>query len=239
MRIFDAHCHIEKTLQGYNLQAQHRNIIFNDVDLYKRLHVNVDAQDTKTLLFDFRRNLDFVTEQATKKAIQGFKVHSRIQKLNVSAYEELYDAFQTIEAEHLPVVFDAFYTGSELEYQPNLEKIVEFARLFPNNTVIIAHCGGYRVLEYLQHLKNVPNIVFELSFSLSYLQYSSVYRDFELLLRFADRNRIIFGTDFPYVDAQDQLKVFLKMADDLNISETDSDKILFGNACGLFGGLIV
>ena len=43
MRIFDAHCHIEKTLQGYNLQTQHRNIIFNDVDLYKLRHLVENA----------------------------------------------------------------------------------------------------------------------------------------------------------------------------------------------------
>ena len=54
------------------------------------------------------------------------------------------------------------------------------------------------------------------------------------MLRFADRNRIIFGTDFPYVDANDQLQVFLQLADELNMSEEDRDKILFANACGLF-----
>jgi predicted TIM-barrel fold metal-dependent hydrolase len=234
MRIFDVHCHIEKTLVGYNIPAQQKNIIFNDIELYIQKQHEVGGTDTKTLLFDFEKNLAFVKEQVKKKSIQGFKVHSRLQKIAEADYEELYDAFQGIDAEGLPVVFDAFYTGNQMEFQPNLNRIIEFARLFPNNTVIIAHCGGYRVLEYLQHLKNVNNIVFELSFSLSYLKYSSVLKDFQLLLRFADRNRIIFGTDFPYVDANDQLQVFLQLADELNMSEEDRDKILFANACGLF-----
>ena len=235
MRIFDAHCHIEKTLEGYNIPSQQKNIIFNDIELYKNKQYEVVGNDTKTLLFDFKKNLAYVKEQLKTKAIQGFKVHSRLQQIAEADYEELYDAFQGMDADGLPVVFDAFYTGNQMEFQPNLNRIIDFARLFPKNTIIIAHCGGYRVLEYLQHLKNVNNIVFELSFSLSYLQYSSVFKDFQLLLRFADRNRIIFGTDFPYVDAKDQLQVFLRLADELNMNEADRDKILFGNACGLFG----
>jgi predicted TIM-barrel fold metal-dependent hydrolase len=106
--------------------------------------------------------------------------------------------------------------------------------LFPDNTFIIAHSGGIRVMDYFLHLKNCTNVVFELSLSLSYLKHSSVYADFGVLLRFGDRNRIIFGTDFPYVDAQDQLKVFLKMADDLNMNETDREKILYTNARHLY-----
>jgi predicted TIM-barrel fold metal-dependent hydrolase len=82
-------------------------------------------------------------------------------------------------------------------------------------------------------------VVFELSLSLSYLKHASVHADFGVLLRFGDRNRIIFGTDYPYVDANDQLQVFLHLADELNMSEADRDKILFGNACGLFGSRTV
>jgi predicted TIM-barrel fold metal-dependent hydrolase len=108
------------------------------------------------------------------------------------------------------------------------------ASLFPDNTFIIAHSGGIKVLEYFLHLKNCPNVVFELSLSLSYLKHSSVFADFGVLLRFGDRNRIVFGTDFPYVDANDQLQCFLKLADSLSINETDRDKILYTNAQNLY-----
>jgi predicted TIM-barrel fold metal-dependent hydrolase len=130
----------------------------------------------------------------------------------------------------LPTVIDAFYIGEDLDVQPNLKRIAEMASLFPDNTFIIAHSGGIKVLEYFLHLKNCPNVVFELSLSLSYLKHSSVFADFGVLLRFGDRNRIVFGTDFPYVDATSQLSQLLKISRELGLTEQDQDKILYANA---------
>lgn len=239
MRLFDAHFHIDRGAEGYNLQPQHRNWIFNRTDQYVEWTAKVPTTDTQTLIFDYKKQEEYVVSEALSGRIQGLKIHSRLMKLQDHDYPDLFDAYSRLSHLKLPTVIDAFYIGGEMEVQPNLNRIAEMVGLFPDNTFIIAHSGGIRALEYFLQLKNFPNVVFELSLSLSYLKHSSVYADFWVLLRFADRNRIIFGTDFPYVDAQDQLKVFLKMADDLNISETDRDKILFGNACGLFNRLLV
>jgi predicted TIM-barrel fold metal-dependent hydrolase len=53
-------------------------------------------------------------------------------------------------------------------------------------------------------------------------------------MRFADRNRIIFGTDFPYIDAKDQLESFLTISGELNIGDTDLEKMVYLNAKQIF-----
>jgi predicted TIM-barrel fold metal-dependent hydrolase len=236
MRLFDAHFHIDRGAEGYNLQPEGRNWIFNRIDQYKEWIDKVPAGDTQTLIFDFQKQQDWVVAEAASGRVQGLKIHSRLLGIQDHDYPDLFDAYSRVAHLKLPTVTDAFYIGHELDIQPNLQRIAEMVSLFPDNTFIIAHSGGIRVMDYFLHLKNCPNVVFELSLSLSYLKHSSVYADFGVLLRFADRNRIIFGTDFPYVDAQDQLKVFLKMADDLNMNETDREKILYTNAKKLFIG---
>lgn len=234
MRIFDAHYHIDRGAEGYNLQPVFKNWIFNSTEQYKEWTTQVPQTDTQTLIFDFTKQQEYVVAEAASGRIDGLKIHSRLLKIQDHDYADLYDAYSRVSGLNLPTVIDAFYIGGEMEFQPNLNRIAEMVKLFPDNTFIIAHAGGIKVLEYFLQLKNCPNVVFELSLSLSYLKHSSVYRDFSVLLRFADRNRIVFGTDFPYVDANDQLQVFLQLAADLNMSEEDKDKILYENACGLF-----
>lgn len=235
MRIFDAHYHLDKGEENYNIEADRRNYIFNYIEQYRLHSSNIDQKHPRSLLFDFSDEFNFVKQEVKSGRIQGLKIHSRLQKLHDEDYEKLFDAYSEVSDHKLPTILDAFYFGDDLSVQPNLNRIAQMVKLFPDNTFIIAHSGGIRVLEYFLHLKNLPNVVFELSLSLSYLKYASVHRDFSVLLRFGDRNRIIFGTDFPYVDAGDQLNVFLYLAHELGIREADMDKILFANAERVFG----
>jgi len=239
MRLFDAHYHIDRGADAYSILPQHRNWIFNWTEQYREWTAKVPETDTQTLIFDYKKQEEYVVSEALSGRIQGLKIHSRLMKLQDHDYPDLFDAYNRVSHLKLPTVIDAFYIGGEMEVQPNLNRIAEMTDLFPDNTFIIAHSGGIRALEYFLQLKNRPNVVFELSLSLSYLEHASVHADFGVLLRFGDRNRIIFGTDYPYVDAGDQLNVFLRLAEELNMSEEDRDKILFGNAWGLFGGGIV
>jgi predicted TIM-barrel fold metal-dependent hydrolase len=230
MRIFDAHYHIDRGAEGYNLQPEGRNWIFNQTQQYLDWTDKVPSTDTKTLIFDFHKKQDWVVAEATSGRIQGLKIHSRLLCIREHDYPDLFDAYSRVSYLKLPTVIDAFYIGEDLDVQPNLKRIAEMASLFPDNTFIIAHSGGIKVLEYFLHLKNCPNVVFELSLSLSYLKHSSVFADFGVLLRFGDRNRIVFGTDFPYVDATSQLSQLLKISRELGLTEQDQDKILYANA---------
>jgi predicted TIM-barrel fold metal-dependent hydrolase len=236
MKIFDTHYHIDRGTEGYNIQPQKRNWIFNFTDQYK-LHVSsVPKDDTRTLIFDYNHQLPFIRQEITSGQLAALKIHSRLLKITDTDYSDLFDAFSPFSHFGLPVIMDAFYFGDELEVQPNLRRIAEMAKLFPETTFIIAHSGGIKVLEYFLHLKNLPNVVFELSLSLSYLKHASVYKDFEVLLRFGDKNRIIFGTDFPYVDPADQLGQFLKISREIALTDEDQEKILYTNAVRIFGG---
>lgn len=234
MEIFDAHFHIDRGLDDYNIQATHRNVIFNFVKQYMEHSSSMLATDSITLIFDYKTNLDFVLQQINQKKISALKIHSRLQQIGVNDYENLTEAYKLVSDKNLPTIIDAFYIGDDIDFQPNLQKIVHFVKMFPKNTFIIAHSGGIKVLEYFLHLRTLPNVVFELSLSLEYLKYTSVLADFKQLLRYGDRNRIIFGTDFPYINASNHLETFLNLAEELKMNEADKHKILFENAKNLF-----
>jgi predicted TIM-barrel fold metal-dependent hydrolase len=234
MKVFDCHFHIDKGTVDYSIEADKRNIIFNSVEQYQNNDLSGFENDSISLIFDYKNNLNFVTEQIQKKSIQGLKIHSRIQQITDEDYVGLFKAFEPFANKGLPIIIDAFYYGSDYEYQPNLRRIIEMVKLFPDTKFIIAHSGGIKVLEYFLHLKNIQNVYFDLAFSLSYLKNASVYQDFKVLLRFGDHEKILFGTDFPYVKADDQLNRFLELVDELKISEESIVKMLYNNSNNIF-----
>jgi predicted TIM-barrel fold metal-dependent hydrolase len=234
MKVFDCHFHTDKGTVDYSIAAVKRNIIFNSIEQFKNIDLTGFENDSISLIFDYKDNLNFVAEQIQKKSIQALKIHSRIQHIADEDYAVLFKAFETFANKGLPVIIDAFYYGSDYEYQPNLRRIIEMVKLFPNTKFIIAHSGGIKVLEYFLHLRSFDNVYFDLAFSLAYLKTASVYQDFKVLLRFGNYEKILFGTDYPYVKADDQLNSFLELVDELEISEESIGKMLYDNSNSIF-----
>lgn len=237
MRIFDNHFHIDQGLKDYDIDIVKKNIIFNFFEQFESRNTEAEVNDTITLIFDYNKKLNEIQNYAEKSQIQGFKIHTRLQKISTDDYPDLFDAFQTVEKYKLPVIIDAFYTGHNFSIQPNLSRIAEMIQLFPENNFVIAHSGGIKALEYFMHLRKLPNVYFDLSFSLAYLQHASVYQDFKTLIRFGDKEKILFGTDFPFISAKNQLTAFIDIARELVLSEQHIDNILFANSDRVFGAM--
>jgi predicted TIM-barrel fold metal-dependent hydrolase len=235
MKLFDCHFHITDGEQHYGIQPDARNVIFNYISEYEQKKEELKQSDCISLIFEFRNALDFVEKEVNTGRVVALKIHSRIQQLEETDYPLIFDCYEERFArKQIPVIFDAFYFGADFRYQPNLQRMAEFARRFKETKVIIAHSGGFRALEYFLHLKELPNIHFDLSFSLAYLSYASVYQDFKNLLRFASPEKLLFGTDFPFVSAKVQLERILEIFSELNMPEEKQQKILFQNSYDLF-----
>lgn len=233
MKIFDCHCHIEQGWDRYNLAVSGRNVIFNSVESYRLNHKLLGSSDRCSLIFDFKSELDFVLAELRSDRISALKIHSRIQQLTVNDYPVLLDCLQKVKPV-TPIIIDAFYFGANLKVQPSLEFVSDLARTFPAVPIIVAHSGGHKVLSYFYHLRELENVYFDLSFSLAYLQHTSVYLDFKNLIRFGDHSRLLFGSDFPFIDAADQYAVLRRIFSELSISTSSQEKILSLNSEGLF-----
>jgi len=233
MKIFDSHCHIETGLEKYNISVSGKNIIFNSIDSYNKFHFELKPEDSLTLIFDFRENMDLVRRLVDEKKIDALKIHSRIQKIRKEDYPELLETLNSLKPD-IPFVVDAFYHGTDPEIQPSLEFIIELAKKYSSLPVVVAHSGGIHVSEYFRRLKSIRNIYFDLSFSLSYLRQSPVYADFKKLVSEGDENKIIFGTDYPFIDPVQQLNLLVEIFDESGINKSAREKILYSNARNIF-----
>jgi len=233
MKIFDCHYHIPSGNEIYAINDSGRNIIFNSVESYLNHEGGFKQQDSCTVLFDFRNDPGRNRKLITENKINAWKIHSRLQKISSADYPVLIEKLEDLKPE-IPLVIDAFYYGDDLAFQPDLGGIVSIAKRFPHVPVVVAHAGGYQVLRYFYHLKSIENIYFDLSFSLSYLKLTSAFMDFRNLIKTGDENRILFGTDFPFVNAADQLNTLEEIFLDLKTPEHAMSKIFYSNAITVF-----
>jgi predicted TIM-barrel fold metal-dependent hydrolase len=233
VKIFDSHCHIESGLEQYNIDTSGRNIIFNTIASYQQFADKVPENDVISIVFDYRDNYEVVKEIISTGKLKALKIHSKIQKIAEQHYPVLMEKLEGLNTQ-IPIIIDAVYYGDELEYQPSLKYIIAIAKKFRNNPIIVAHSGGYNVLEYFYHLKTLDNVFFDLSLSLSYMRHTSVFVDFKNLIRFGDSKKILFGTDYPLIDPKTHLDVFMEVAGELKMSEDTIHQILFSNSEKLF-----
>lgn len=229
--IFDCHRHTSPKV--YDLEVIHSNFIFNSLDEYRAEAESVRKGNSVSLIFDLNDGGEFLGNQYRSALIQAFKIHSRRQKLRAGDYAPILEKAVDWKV-RIPIIVDAFYFGQDLDFQPSLPFIIELARTLPETPVVVAHAGGYRMLEYFFHLREFSNIWLDLSFSLQYLSDTSHYADLKKIIQFWDRKRIMFGSDFPWSSSAMQAKVLDEILLDLKFSEQDRHRLFFENAAGLY-----
>lgn len=237
MKINDSHVHSFSGLKDYDIHADHKNIIYNYIDEYQsRSSQYNDPQVYNSLIFDFhnQENLDFLFQELRNNRVHAIKIHSRIQKIRDQDYEKLWEKLQAVPA-NVPIIFDAFYDGPDFEYQPSLFRLTELCKLLPHHKIVVAHSGGYELLKYFFHLRTVPNIYFELSLSLHYLFDSHLYVDMVKLLKHVNKERIIFGSDYPYASPQTQVGNLEILAREAGLKKSEMELITYHNFFKIFG----
>lgn len=138
--------------------------------------------------------------------------------------------------ENIPIIYDAFYYGDEIQFQPNLKELVNLVKAFPNRRFIIAHAGGYEILKYYFHLRTLTNVGYDLSLSLQYLEDSSCRQDLKKLIKFTSKEKLFFGTDYPFASPSNQVQILNQIFYELGLTDKEKEGI-FNNNWKKFVGL--
>jgi predicted TIM-barrel fold metal-dependent hydrolase len=131
--------------------------------------------------------------------------------------------------ENIPIIYDAFYYGEDIIYQPNLKELIKLVNEFPERKFIIAHAGGYEILKYYFHLRTLTNVGYDLSLSLQYLEDSSCREDLKKLIKFTPKEKIFFGTDYPFASPSNQVQILNQIFNELGLTEDEKEGIFCNN----------
>ena len=159
-------------------------------------------------------------ELALSRGMKGVKLHPDFQKFNIDDAENIY----RVTAGKLPVLL---HMGDKRYDFSSPERLRKMAEKYPEQTFIGAHFGGYSVWDKVECLKDLPNVYFDTSSSLWFLDKAKAA---DLIHRFG-HERYFFGTDFPMWRHDEELRRFLA----LPLTEEEREDILFNNAAKLLG----
>ena len=159
-------------------------------------------------------------ELALSRGMKGVKLHPDFQKFNIDDAENIY----RVTAGKLPVLL---HMGDKRYDFSSPERLRKMAEKYPEQVFIGAHFGGYSVWDKVECLKDLPNVYFDTSSSLWFLDKAKAA---DLIHRFG-HERYFFGTDFPMWRHDEELKRFLA----LDLTEEEREDILYNNAAKLLG----
>ena len=107
-----------------------------------------------------------------------------------------------------PVWLDSllFPKGVTMQRSP-LDSIRFIAERFPSLRLMLLHAGGTQALAFFEAMAALPNVMLDLSYSLTRYARSSIAMDHRYLIERFDR-RTVFGSDFPEVSLPDAVRAF-------------------------------
>jgi len=166
--------------------------------------------------------------------VKGFKFHPPDQGFYPSD-RKYYALWEILQSAGKPVMFHTGFTvlgantdggrGIALDYGRPIH-LDTLARDFPRMKIVAAHPGWPWQEELIGVLTHKRNIHADTS---GYLA-EQLPEIFQKAMRGRLQDKILFGTDFPYVDLARALASF----DNLGLKEAAREKVLFANAVDLF-----
>lgn len=167
--------------------------------------------------------VDFASEldHALSLGLCGVKLHPDIQGADIDD-ERWYPLYALLEAKRLPLYLHMGDDRPQYRFSEP-RKLAAILNMFPKLTVVAAHFGGYRSWEEaIRYLRGRDNVWFDTSSALwamtpEYARY--------LIDKFGCE-RLMFGTDYPVVSTDDELKRFFAVS----MTEDERRRILYDNA---------
>ena len=187
-----------------------------------------------TLMPDFRNTSPEATVAAmVDGGFRGITFHSYLQEIGEKEFCRVAEwSAAAAEAGLLPGFCTAYGSKRIYDYY-SLPLVAEVARRIAD-PVVLYHAGGAKVLEAMLLCEMWPNLHLETSFSLSYWAGSSVEADLAFAIRKIGAERVLFGSDAPFVPVDKALADHEAFFEKFEFSSAQRDAVMGGTAAALF-----
>lgn len=161
-------------------------------------------------------------ERARGLGLRGIKLHPDIQQFFVDD-PRMFPLYEAMGSDMILLT----HAGDQRYDYSSPARLRRVRNQFPRLTMICAHLGGWSVWEDAREMLCGQNVYVDSSSALFWL---GSQRALELIRAYG-AERVLFGTDYPVWDAQDELN----RLDALGLTEDERSAILYANASKLLG----
>jgi uncharacterized protein len=169
-----------------------------------------------------------IISTAQDGVFKGLKLHPRLQNFSIRD-PKLIPVLEAAARVNWPVVIDCFPDRGLHALQSLPLDFDLICTECPETRIILAHMGGYKVLDAMVMAKHHKNLYLDLSFSLLYYRGSSVVQDIGYAVRNLKGSRILFGSDYPDRPLKVSVEAGLKEIEAMKLPEEWREAILWKN----------
>ena len=242
LEIWDVHSHIGKDKDGMtsSLKSWYKELNDSNVDKAVAFALNDPNDQTfekpndfifscykkypKKLIPFFRINpkKEFINEfkKRIEQEFKGIKMHPRSQNFRISD-EKAKNVYEMAEKFNIPILLHAGRGVTHI-----VEDIIKVNKEFKNLKIILGH-AAFIEINNAKKIKRKKNIYFDLS----------AVRFFDIcdIIHNIPTERILFGSDSPYMDTKFALESFMFVKENFNISKKMLEMMLSGNLKNILG----
>ena len=218
-------------LAGANFLLFNTNLFSRNISYFRKETEKHLEKVSITALIDFRRqDIKQYLENVKVFGGQFVMVNSYLQKINQAEYPKVIEALSYAASIGLSICIDGSYGTSRMFVYDNIELACEVANEISDTPIVIIHSGGLRVLKAMLLALDKENVWLDTSFSLPYYLGSSLETDFAFAYKKIDCNRVVFGSDIPYLNSSNAIDLHMKFFEKYNFTNKQIQRIMHDNA---------
>ena len=164
---------------------------------------------------------------------QFIKFHPYSQQISNSDWDTILTISKFAEKIGLNIIVCTSYGTSKMHHHDGIGLACRLADFITDVPIVPLHSGGIRAYEAFLLAEDKKNIFLDTSFSLNYLEKSPLWDDFAFIYKKLGTERILYGSDFPYVSFENSLNCILRFLDKYNFNENEKEQILFNNSASI------
>lgn len=232
---FEAHRTDIKKCNGANFLLFNTNLFKEDVLPFFKSVEKVIDNVKYTALINFRDKEVFgYIDNIKNCGVHAIMFNSYLQKISETDFPDVIKVCKYAEEKGLIVCIDGSYGTSKMYAYDNMKLACAVADTITDTPIVIVHSGGYRLIEAMLLAVDKKNVWLDTSFSLPYYSDSSIETDFAYVMKKMNLERIVFGSDHPYIHFDDALTKHYTFFSKYNFSSDQIEKVMGLNALQLF-----
>ncbi|WP_435166644.1 amidohydrolase family protein [Candidatus Pelagibacter bacterium nBUS_28] len=188
-----------------------------------------------TMLINPKDNISMDKLSEFKDAgLTAIKFHGYIQKISKEKFQSVVNISVNAEILKMPILVDSSYGGLNMYKYKSIELISCILEKVTKVPVVILHSGGAKAIEALLLADACKNVYLDTSFSVPYYLGSSIEKDLAFAYKKIGTQRVLYGSDFPYVDIVDSFEKTSKFLELNKFLEKDCERILSKTSMDIF-----
>lgn len=221
-------------VDGANFLLFNSNLLSESIVSFKQELNTVCPFFYLTALLDFRRTdcKEYIFK-AKEEGIHAIMFNSYLQKISDSDFVAVIAACKIAESLGMIICIDGSYGTSKMFEYNNCKLACAVSDHISIAPIVIVHSGGYNIIRIMNLALDKKNVWLDTSFSLPFYIGSSLEVDFAFAYRKLNFERVVFGSDNPYMNIHSAIETHKYFFEKYKFPSSAVENIFFHNGINL------